>query len=293
MEFNKLTEAEYRSLPNDAMEYEGSAYAQTLPADAFAFLSNCSDNVYDGYFQGFYWQLSSDRYLVARNKNNPEFARVLHRLYEHMIACGDAGACCNLANMYHDTSNQGMPEDYARAIELYNLGADRGDAQSMINLAYIYYYGRGVERDYARAYELYARAALVSGEAEAYWKLGDFYAGGKFVSQSDWIAYNCYHTAYEQAGTSPLRARGAHHVADYLMSGIPDKLEADPDAALRLYNEAELCYYELIDSGLSYYQRQLDQCIEAQARAREAVQERHRRIRSGEEEWPEPVVRQD
>ena len=59
--------------------------------------------------------------------------------------------------------------------------------------------------------------------------------------------------------------------------------EPDPDRALELYVRAEISYYKAIDAGLTYYSRCLDQAIEGQAQARKAVQEKHRRIRAGEE----------
>ena len=43
--------------------------------------------------------------------------------------------------------------------------------------------------------------------------------------------------------------------------------------------EAELGYYECIDQGLTYYQGCLEQAIEGQAKAREAVQALHRERR--------------
>ena len=284
MEFSEITEKEFETLPHGEMEYAGSVYESVMDEEAFDLLCELCDYSYEGWFNGVYQELSLKRHVAARYKNNPQFKKVLARVYEHMIACGDVGACCNLANMFHDTSSQGSAEDYAKAIELYNLGGSRGDVQSVINLAYIYYYGRGVARDYARAYELYARAALLGGEPEAYWKLGDLYASGKFVDKSDWCAYKLYSKAYKKAGDSPLKARGAHHMADYLLYGIGGMLEPDPDEALRLYNEAEIGYYELIDSGLTYYQRQLEQAIAGQAEARQAAQEKHRRIRNGEQD---------
>ena len=88
--------------------------------------------------------------------------------------------------------------------------------------------------------------------------------------------------AYELAGKSPLAARAAHHMADYLMRGVDGVMGPDPERALGLYVQAEVGYYHLIDAGLTYYQRQLDQSIEGQRLAREALQKRHLDIRAGE-----------
>ena len=59
-------------------------------------------------------------------------------------------------------------------------------------------------------------------------------------------------------------------------------LHVEAERALGLYVQAEVGYYHLIDAGLTYYQRQLDQSIEGQRLAREALQKRDLDIRAGE-----------
>ena len=123
----------------------------------------------------FDWMLdiaAGNDVVIARNARNAPLRKLLKRAYEHAVASGNAGACCNLGNMYHRTDDSGSNGDYATAIELYELGADRGNAQSSVNLGYIYYYGRGVTKDYAAAHECYARAALIDGNPEAYFGPG-------------------------------------------------------------------------------------------------------------------------
>lgn len=68
-----------------------------------------------------------------------------------------------------------------------------------------------------------------------------------------------------------------------LLNGIEGKLGPDPERALELYVEAELSCYDAIDAGLTNYSKCLQQAVEGQAWAREAVREKHRRIRAGEE----------
>ncbi len=283
MELKKIDAQEFATLPNFDVEYEDSAYAGEMSEKAYNALANACDDAQSGYFEEMLQDLYLDQALLAREMDaKGAFARIVKRLYEHGVASGDAGCCCNLANLYHNTNGRGSAEDYARAVELYELGSDRGDTQSMINLGYIYYYGRGCERDYARAYECYARAALTDTNPEAYWKLGDLYASGKGVRKSDRIAWQLYSKAYELAGKSPLAARAVHHMADYLMRGIDGVVGPDPERALGLYVQAEAGYYHLIDAGLTYYQRQLDQSIEGQRLAREALQKHHLDIRTAE-----------
>ncbi len=273
--------ASWEALSNE--DYEGSEYAALMDKDAFEVIQSVYSAALDDDFDWMLRLVVINGTVVARNKSNAAFCALLKRAYEHAVASGNAGACCNLANMYHNTDGTGSKEDYATAIELYELGADRGDDQSSVNLGYIYYYGRGVDKDYAAAYECYARAALTNGNPEAFWKLGDLYAGGRGVRQSDWMAWTMYLKAYENGKGTGFQCRAAHHVADYLMTGIEGKLDPDPDRALELYVKAEVSYYDAIDSGLTYYSRCLDQAIEGQAKAREAIREKHRRIRAGEE----------
>lgn len=283
MECTKLTDEERASWEEmEILGYESSPLRDGMPEEAFYFIASICGNAAREEFEWMMESICDNSVFLARYEDIPAFHRLLMRAYEHGVACGNAGCCCNLANMYHNVKNEGSTEDYATAIELYELGASRGDTQSSINLGYIYYYGRGVAVDYGRAYECFARGALQDGHPEGYWKLGDLYAGGKGVTQSDRMAWTLYKKAYNNAGPSALKSRAAHHLADYLLRGIEEVVEADPDAALRFYNEAELGYYQLIDEGLDYYTPQLNQCIEGQALARKAVQEKHQAIRQGQ-----------
>ena len=287
MEFKKLTdeEAEAWRMLDDCLDDEA---ADRLLAElcgdegAYDLITSVCGCAADKLFDAMHKRLSGASTNLKRYTEYPEFRRLLMRAYEHAVACGDAASCCNLGNMYHETDNSGTSDDYATAVQLYELGASRGDDQSSVNLGYIYYYGRGREVDYVRAYECWARAALLADNPEAYWKLGDLYAGGKGVEKSDAVAWKMYCIAHQFCKDSPLRARAAHHMADYLLKGIDGVVDADPDSALALYNEAELGYYVLMDNGLMYYRRQLEQAIEGQAKAREAAAERHRRIQAGE-----------
>lgn len=266
-----------------AESYDESPLRERISPQQWWIIDLVFTEALDEAFDDMREALGSNPPAFEQLKQDALLRGLIKRIYEHGVACGDAGCCCDLGNFYHDTSNGGSPEDYAIAIELYELGKARGDAQSAINLGYIYYYGRGVGRDYTRAYECYAFGALMANNPEGYWKLGDLYARGKGVGRSEYTAWRMYCNAYQHAGDSPLAARAAHHMADYLLRGIEGRLEADPEAALSLYTQAELGYYTLIDDGLTYYGRQLEQAIEGQQAARIAVQEHHRRIRAGEE----------
>lgn len=85
------------------------------------------------------------------------------------------------------------------------------------------------------------------------------------------MAWTLYSKAYQLSGGMPWGCRAAHHVADYLLRGVPGMLEADPLRALELYMGAELGYYEVIAKGQTYYRKCLDKAIRGQEKARRAI----------------------
>lgn len=269
MEFERFTDQEIEEF-NAAfgVEYCDSPLSDIMDEGAFDLLGNLCYQAVEGSFDIMHQILGAAGEECARAMQGEAFRKRMIRIYEHAVACGDAGSCCNLGNVYHGGPE---PEDYEKAIALYELGADRGCGQASVNLGYIYYYGRSVERNYARAYECYARGVFLEDNVEALWKLGDMYAGGKGVPRSHRMALRLYAMAYDRASSDDARCRSAHHLADYLMRGVEGVVDADPKRALKLYCEAELGYYAMIDLGLTYYERQLQQAIEGQVAARAAI----------------------
>ena len=269
--WEKLTEADYDAQHWHGLSESDAGILRTIMAD-----------VLERDFDWLLQDIAMSAAAVARLRSNAFFFDTLRRAYECGVASNHAGCCCNLANLYHKTDGTGSEQDYAIAVELYEKGSDLGDPQASVNLGYIYYYGRGCAVDYTKAYECYSKAALTCDHPEALYKLGDLYASGKGVRQSDWMAWLMYSKAYETGKDTVFACRAAHHVADMLMSGIEGKLEKDPQRALKLYTEAELSYYDAIDEGLSYYRGCLRKAIEGQQKAREEVVQLHEKIRRGE-----------
>ncbi len=62
-----------------------------------------------------------------------------------MAATGDADAQFALAVRYEHA--EGVPRDYARALELYCSAVDQGHIDAAVKIAWIYLNGRGVMRD--------------------------------------------------------------------------------------------------------------------------------------------------
>ena len=83
---------------------------------------------------------------------------------------GDAGAMSNLACWYYNGSD-GLPQDHAKALELWHRAAELGHALSYHNIGSAYYAGNGVVRDEKKAKHYYELAAM-GGDAVARYNLG-------------------------------------------------------------------------------------------------------------------------
>jgi TPR repeat protein len=68
-------------------------------------------------------------------------------------------------------------KDYAKALELYTILADKGDADAQTSLAYMYQMGHGVERDDLKAFTLYERA-IEKKQPYALFNMALLYDGG-------------------------------------------------------------------------------------------------------------------
>ena len=79
----------------------------------------------------------------------------------------------NLGLMY--ANGQGVPQDFAQALQCYQQAAERGAAQAQSNLAVMYAHGQGVAQDFVLARKWYG-AAATQGLAYAQSNLGALYA---------------------------------------------------------------------------------------------------------------------
>ncbi|MFA4871976.1 MAG: SEL1-like repeat protein [Patescibacteria group bacterium] len=112
---------------------------------------------------------------------------------------GDATAQKNLGIMYE--SGQGVPKDYAKAVEWFQKAAEQGNPHAQLNLGNMYYNGQGVSRDYVKAVEWYRKAAE-QGEATAQFHFGLIYYNGQGVPQDYAKAVEWYQKAAEQGNAT-------------------------------------------------------------------------------------------
>lgn len=99
---------------------------------------------------------------------------------------GDAWYQTELALMHHN--GQGMPQNYAKAVEWYTRAADQGFARAQANLGVMYGKGQGVPQDYGVALTWF-RMAAYQGNSLAQHNLGLMYGRGQGVPQDYTEAY--------------------------------------------------------------------------------------------------------
>ena len=72
-------------------------------------------------------------------------------MHERSVGRHTPVAQSTLGFMY--ANGQGVEQNYAKAVEYYQLAADQGYANAQFNLGIIYEEGQGVEQNYAKAVE--------------------------------------------------------------------------------------------------------------------------------------------
>jgi TPR repeat protein len=124
-----------------------------------------------------------------------------------------AAASNNLALLY--LNGQGVEKDAAKAVELYTVAANLGNAISQRKLGECYEKGEGVEENAAEAVKWYAQAAEKK-DAVAMTNLARCYALGNGVEERDLvIAANWYRQAAEQGYTE-----AQYNYGRCLMNGV-------------------------------------------------------------------------
>lgn len=204
--------------------------------------------------------------------SHPEVAEMLVLGYKVGIANG-SGACMNdLGALYY--MGDLIEQDYAKAADLYEMAANAGCYQSIINLGYIYEYGRTGKPDHAKAYQWYSLAAALAPSCEAVYKLGDMFSRGKAVPRDRNKAYRLYERSLELACNAAQYSQPALRIAKMLIDSEGPSYGVDPDPlrALGLFQQAEIGLRIDIADGQTYYAKRLRETIEGQGKARALVE---------------------
>ena len=155
------------------------------------------------------------------------------------------------------------------------MAVDHGSLQSLVNLGYIYEYGRTGAPDFQKAYECYSLAAALAPSFEAAYKLGDMYARGKAVDRDMHRAHMLWERSLDLSQNVVERAQPAIRIAQLLVDPECERwgIDADPLRALKLFQDAEVGLRIDIADGQYYYKKRLREAIEGQEVARSRVEE--------------------
>ncbi len=147
-----------------------------------------------------------------------DYAKALELLSPLAIQ-GNAKAQNRLATLY--MGGPGVTQDYAQAIVWFNKSAAQGLSNAQSNLGGMYFYGNGVPQDYAIALELYLKAAA-QGIAQAQIQLGDMYLNGIGVTRDYAKAFEWHQKAAVQGWAISQAKLGTMY---YSGEGVPQDYE--------------------------------------------------------------------
>lgn len=157
---------------------------------------------------------------------------------------GHAAALNSLGYMYLD--GIGVEKDYAKALEYYKLAVEKGNADSLLSLGYMYERGFGVEQDYAKVIEYYNLAAE-KGQAAAQNNLGYMYMEGRIVEQDDSKAAEFFQLAADQGFAKSQKALGyMYHTGRGVEQNFTKAAEYYKLAADQGDEDAQGCLDELL-----------------------------------------------
>jgi|GEM_PF-1795862 len=156
-----------------------------------------------------------------------DFARA-KELFEQAAERGETAAYTALAWIYR--AGVGVPQDYTQALDFYRQGADLGNDWAMTNIAEFYQKGFGVEQDVDEAVRWYTAAAK-SGELTAQTRLARMYQNGDGISQNFEEARFWFETAAGRGVPNALTRLG-------IMYENGQGVGQDVEAAVRLFSLA-------------------------------------------------------
>jgi TPR repeat protein len=151
------------------------------------------------------------------------------------VAKGDAQAELELGSDYYNGT--GVPQDKAKAADLYRQSAAQGSFKSMFNLGFLYARGEGVTLDIPTAIQWYEKSAD-RGYAKAQLALGMLYFFGNGSLKPDYAAAAKWLTLAAQQNDAPEQAAPAANTLGAIyesgMAGVP----MDGKKCLAFYTQA-------------------------------------------------------
>ena len=136
----------------------------------------------------------------------------------------------------------GLPQDYKKALEMFRLQAEAGDAKACQSMGNMYKNGYGVKVDFGKAIEWYSTAAA-QGESGAQCSLGQLHLNGWGVPQNKEKALDYLLKAAKQGHPGAkeflrqLEARGVLPAVDTAVMNAPLNTRLDISASAGIMNQ--------------------------------------------------------
>jgi TPR repeat protein len=117
-----------------------------------------------------------------------------------------ATGCCKKELNLKEASKAYLRGDYKEAAEIFLPKAEKGDAEAMVNIAFMYYCGMHVKQDFVQAARWYTKAAE-RNHPNAQFSLATLYENGEGVEQDLEEAYFWYSLAEKHGDEDAKRSR--------------------------------------------------------------------------------------
>ena len=117
-----------------------------------------------------------------------------------------ATGCCKKELNLKEASKAYLKGDYKEAAEIFLPKAEKGDAEAMVNIAFMYYCGMHVKQDFVQAARWYTKAAE-RNHPNAQFSLATLYENGEGVEQDLEEAYFWYSLAEKHGDEDAKRSR--------------------------------------------------------------------------------------
>lgn len=140
-------------------------------------------------------------------------------------AMGNPDAQYDLAVEFH--KGEAVPQDLAKAAELWKMAAKAGVISAYNNLGHLTYYGRGIKENFAEGIRLW-RVAATNGHPESQVHLGYVYSDGKYLKPDLVEAYAWSSAGKYSAGLldDPEMSKSIVEMVTKLLSIVTPKLSA-------------------------------------------------------------------
>lgn len=157
---------------------------------------------------------------------------------------GDQFAQYYLGNKYAQGAD--IPQDMAKAKQLWELSANQGNANSLYNLGMIYFSGQGAPKNFETALSFFQKSAN-AGNSRAALQTGSMFEAGQGTSVNLPVAAQFYEMA------APKEPNAAYRLAMLLTKNTPD-LPADYNRSYELLQQAAAKGDRLAPRALNIYE---------------------------------------